>query len=166
MTKTALALFTPGGLAALHELGFDTTVPHVSPAVVVGAHPWWNGSPDDRVPEFVATIGRLVPEFFILESVRGLAAPSHRDYFEARLSELEVIGYHVESKVLDAIDYGGGAERKRLFILGQRLDIVELRGAKHAIHWPRRMRPSYHAWATGADIMKPVYKALLAPNVR
>lgn len=58
------------------------------------------------------------PKAFMLENVRNLTAHDHGNTFKIITTHLEVLGYHVYSKVLNALDYGVPQKRERLIIVG------------------------------------------------
>lgn len=95
--------------------------------------------PRDMIPEMQRCIAQVQPKFFILENVRGLASPRHSDYLNLRIAEFAAMGYHVEAQVLDAAHYGVPQSRKRLFILGKRVDQITVGPWEPpAIWWPER----------------------------
>lgn len=58
------------------------------------------------------------PPAFLLENVRNLVAHDNGNTFRTIKSHLERLGYHVHSKVLNALDYGVPQKRERIFIVG------------------------------------------------
>lgn len=64
------------------------------------------------------------PKAFMLENVRNLTAHDNGNTFRVILSHLAALGYHVHSKVLNAIDFGVPQKRERIIIVGF-LDNVE-----------------------------------------
>lgn len=62
------------------------------------------------------------PKFILLENVKGLTTNSHRPTFEKILSELDRIGYNVQSNILNSRDYGIPQNRERVWIFGSRKD--------------------------------------------
>ena len=101
----------------------------------------------DMIPEFQRAVATLLPQVFVLENVRGLASPRHKAYLERRVSEFEAMGYAVDWRVLDIADYGVPQSRKRLFIVGVRVDAAESRG--FAVRWPRKRERITMAAALG-----------------
>lgn len=93
----------------------------------------------DMIPDFIRAVAHILPRFFILENVRGLAGPRHREYLAGRIAELEALGYAVDHRVLNAADYGTPQDRKRLFVMGTRLDVLEERGQTFAAYWPTKV---------------------------
>ena len=148
--KTAATFYPTDEMTdALTMLGYRTSNV-VFPDLMVGCPPWHRDG-DDQLPAFVAEVGSTRPGLFILEAVRGLAAPRHEDYFDSLLAELEGHGYHVEWKVLDTAEpYAAEGRRRRMFIIGVRKDRLALfednpfewRSAARPIWWPRGYAPS------------------------
>lgn len=58
------------------------------------------------------------PRAFMLENVRNLTAHDGGKTFEIITSHLTALGYHVYSKVLNALDYGVPQKRERIIITG------------------------------------------------
>ena len=58
------------------------------------------------------------PHAFMLENVRNLMAHDKGHTFRVIISHLESLGYHVFSKVLNALDYGVPQKRERIIIVG------------------------------------------------
>jgi DNA (cytosine-5)-methyltransferase 1 len=98
--------------------------------VVVGGppcQPWSTGGlrrggddGRDGFPEFLAALAIVEPEAFLMENVPGLARPGARSYYTRLLAELKALGFHVESKILDAADFGVPQRRLRMFVVGTR----------------------------------------------
>lgn len=64
------------------------------------------------------------PKGFLLENVPGLLTSDKGRTFEIIQSELKKVGYEFYYDVLDAADFGVPQNRKRLFIVGFRKDLV------------------------------------------
>ena len=58
------------------------------------------------------------PPAFMLENVRNLVAHDNGNTFKIIRQHLEVLGYHVHAKVLNALDYGVPQKRERIIIVG------------------------------------------------
>ena len=58
------------------------------------------------------------PRAFMLENVRNLTAHDKGNTFRVIIAHLEALGYHVYSKVLNALDYGVPQKRERIIIVG------------------------------------------------
>lgn len=161
--------FMPEAVASLNANGFDAVqgdirkVHFANPLyrnvkIIVGGPPCQpfsqngrNAGEDDTrdmIPDFQRAVAHILPEVFVLENVRGLAGPRHRDYLARRVSELEALGYVVDYRVLDCSDYGVGQRRKRLFIIGRRVDLSHF-GPALKVRWPEKQAPITMAEALG-----------------
>ena len=58
------------------------------------------------------------PPAFMLENVRNLTAHDKGKTFNIIKTHLEALGYHVHSKILNALDYGVPQRRERIIIVG------------------------------------------------
>lgn len=58
------------------------------------------------------------PKAFMLENVRNLTAHDNGKTFKVIITHLQALGYHVYSKVLNALDYGVPQRRERIIIVG------------------------------------------------
>ena len=90
------------------------------PCQPFSVHGRQQGAADKRdcIPLFILALGILKPRAFILENVPSLAAPRHRDYFMARLTDMVSLGYGVQYAILDAAAFGVPQHRRRLFVVG------------------------------------------------
>ncbi|MGL6121031.1 MAG: DNA cytosine methyltransferase, partial [Fusobacteriaceae bacterium] len=61
--------------------------------------------------------------FFIFENVKGLSNHNNGESLSHITKELEKIGYHVEWKILNSINYGVPQMRERIYFVGIRQDI-------------------------------------------
>jgi len=60
------------------------------------------------------------PQFILLENVKGLTTKVHKSTFEKILSELDRIGYNVQTKLLNSKDYGIPQNRLRVWFFASR----------------------------------------------
>jgi DNA (cytosine-5)-methyltransferase 1 len=84
-------------------------------------------NPGDRrnalVHEFVRVVAEVRPRWFVLENVPGLVSPAYREVLARLYAGLRDAGYRVAPPwVLNARDHGVPQERKRVFVVGARLD--------------------------------------------
>jgi DNA (cytosine-5)-methyltransferase 1 len=94
--------------------------------------------PRDMIPEFLRAIDGLRPEVFVMEEVQTLTWKKHRDYFEMVLDHMRTLGYVVDWRILNAADYGIGQARKRLIVVGKRLDVAHRAPEAAGIYWPAK----------------------------
>ena len=74
--------------------------------------------PRDAVPAYIEAVRKLRPKAFLLENVKGLVSPRHREYFQDVLRSLQGLGYRLTWGVLNSADYGVPQRRERLFLVG------------------------------------------------
>jgi len=74
--------------------------------------------------EYVRIIKEIRPKYFLFENVPGIASGKHKKFLEELIIEFENIGYSIDKpiSILDASLYGAPQRRKRLIIIGSRLD--------------------------------------------
>jgi len=107
------------------EVGFDYPKadiviggPPCQPFSVIGKQ---KGMEDarDGFPIFIDAIKRVQPQVFLFENVRNLAF-SHRWYFELIKEALGNLGYIIEFKCMNAVDYGVPQNRERMIVVGHK----------------------------------------------
>jgi DNA (cytosine-5)-methyltransferase 1 len=87
------------------------------------------------IPHFIRAVREIRPRFFIMENVRGLSGPRHRGYLDARKQELTDLGYSVDSRVVDAAEFGVPQVRRRTIVMGVRWTLDE-----KAPRWPHPVK--------------------------
>jgi DNA (cytosine-5)-methyltransferase 1 len=107
------------------EMGFD--YPHAD--IIIGGPPCQpfsvfgnqKGIDDarDGFPIFIDAIKRVRPKVFLFENVRNLVY-SHKWYFDLIIKELTNLGYLIDYKCLNAVNYGVPQNRERLITVGHR----------------------------------------------
>lgn len=91
--------------------------------------------PRDMIPEFIRAVAEILPKLFVMEEVQTLTWARHADYLAHVIACLEALGYVVDQRVLNAADHGSAQARRRLFVVGVRVDVAE--GRRRApIRWP------------------------------
>lgn len=85
----------------------------------VGGHQKGMEDARDGFPIFIDAVKKLQPKVFMFENVRGLLY-TNKWYFELVLDELRSLGYLIDFKLLNAVDYGIPQNRERLFVFGHR----------------------------------------------
>lgn len=81
------------------------------------------GRLDDRGTLFEAycqVISVVQPKAFLFENVRGILATNGGNDFRAITSAFNELGYSIDYRVLDALDYGVPQQRERIFIIGHK----------------------------------------------
>jgi DNA (cytosine-5)-methyltransferase 1 len=129
MEKAACATYNQNlsGECIETRLTLDCQYPQAE--IVIGGPPcqpfsvrgYQKGSADDRngFPVFIDAIEKTNPRIFLFENVRGLLY-ANKGYFEQVVEELKGLGYIIEYKLLNAVNYGVPQNRERLFVVGHR----------------------------------------------
>lgn len=97
---------------------------------------------------FVEAIARVRPRMFLGENVDGILSSEDGRYVARLVSKMEAIGYRVQVKALDAVDFGVPQFRNRVWFWGIRNDV-------DAVHrWPTRthMDPAKRGALFGEDL--------------
>lgn len=68
---------------------------------------------------------KLQPKMFLFENVKGLTSHDKGQTYKTILSVFEEEGYEVQSRVLNAWDYGVAQKRERMIMVGIRKDLVD-----------------------------------------
>lgn len=85
----------------------------------VGGHQKGIEDSRDGFPIFIDAIKKLQPKVFMFENVRGLLY-RNKDYFQLITKELKKLGYLIEFRLLNAVDFEVPQNRERLFVVGHR----------------------------------------------
>lgn len=85
----------------------------------VGGHQKGINDSRDGFPIFIDAVKKLQPKVFMFENVRGLLY-SNKWYFDLILEELQKLGYFIDYKLLNAVNFGIPQNRERLFVVGHR----------------------------------------------
>jgi len=75
--------------------------------------------------EYLRVIKAKKPKIFVAENVEGILRKTHKLEFDKIISNFEQIGYAVHYKLLNAAEYGTPQDRKRVIIVGIRMDITD-----------------------------------------
>ena len=87
----------------------------------VGGHQKGIYDSRDGFPIFLDAVEQLQPKVCMFENVRGLLY-ANKWYFELVIKELQKLGYMVDFKLLNAVNFGIPQNRERLFVFGHRSD--------------------------------------------
>ncbi|MEB3884724.1 DNA (cytosine-5-)-methyltransferase [Lyngbya sp. CCY1209] len=155
-----------GDIQLLNKLPFDVDII----AGGVPCQPWsiagkLRGLNDPRGQLWLDTIRVITlnqPKAFILENVRGLTEPRHKEQFDSILAALSEANYVVKWRVLNAFDFGLSQDRDRVFIVGIRRDIKG--GQNFQFPEPLNRRPKLFEFVEGVS-KKPVVKKKFSPPV-
>jgi DNA (cytosine-5)-methyltransferase 1 len=89
----------------------------------VGGHQKGFQDARDGFPIFIDAVKKLNPKVFMFENVRGLLY-SNKWYFELVIDELQKLGYIIDYKLVNAVNYGVPQNRERLFVVGHRAKFI------------------------------------------
>lgn len=107
---------------------------------------------DDPRNELYLEMARIVhqakPVFFVMENVPGLATMHDGQAIREVCETFRQGGYHVTWDVLNAADYGVPQKRKRVIMLGKRVDVMAM---------PEQGNPQLHIGAKPGRIEHPEF---------
>lgn len=85
--------------------------------------------------EFVRVVREAMPKFFIMENVPGITTLANGEIIKQVCDEFASCGYNVSWQILNAADYGVPQHRRRVFIVGTRIDVMRLQAnGRPALH--------------------------------
>ena len=96
--------------------------------------------------EFVRIVDEIKPVFIIGENVPGLASIAKGEIMKQICEDFANCGYDITWKILNAADYGVPQNRKRIFIIGKRIDMLR---------FPEKGNPAMHIAAYPGEIRHP-----------
>lgn len=73
--------------------------------------------------EYLRLLEAKKPKFFLAENVPGIISKTHISEFLKIIERFESLGYNVSYKLLDATEFGVPQERKRVIVIGYRIDL-------------------------------------------
>jgi DNA (cytosine-5)-methyltransferase 1 len=96
--------------------------------------------------EFLRCLKATNPKFFVVENVAGMKWLEDGRYLQEQLASFIDAGkgYRVSVSVLNAKDYGVPADRKRVFLVGVRKDLLAWYEFPAPTHGPMAKRPRAH----------------------
>ena len=103
--------------------------------------------------DFAEILRELKPKMFLAENVKGLVSHDKGRTLQVMLDIFQEVGYTVDYKVLNALDYGVAQKRQRIVIIGTRKDIRKKIGFDYTYPEP------YKTKLTLKDILKDVPKS-------
>jgi DNA (cytosine-5)-methyltransferase 1 len=84
--------------------------------------------------EIIRIVREKQPKAVLLENVKQLASANKGETLRSIKSALEQLGYHVDYRILNALNFGVPQKRERILIVGTRKDIGEFQ-------WPDNKIP-------------------------
>lgn len=73
--------------------------------------------------EYVRFLNAFQPKAFVMENVPGLVSGKMRGLFQEMIQALQVVGYRVSARILNAAHYGVPQARRRVIVVGMRNDL-------------------------------------------
>ncbi len=73
--------------------------------------------------EYLRILNMVKPKFFLAENVSGILQKKHSKILKKLIKSFDNLGYKVESKLLDAVNFNVPQNRKRVFFIGIRKDL-------------------------------------------
>ena len=75
--------------------------------------------------EFIRILADKKPKFFLAENVSGMLPPVHKEALQTIKTTFTDIGYNLSFQMINVSDYGIPQDRKRVFFIGYRKDLVK-----------------------------------------
>jgi len=129
MDSPAACTYNKNLLGACNAVKLHLDFEYPRADIVIGGPPcqpfsvrgYQKGVADTRngFPMFIDAIKKVRPSLFLFENVRGLLY-ANKWYFEMVLNELSKMGYIVDYKLLNVVEYGVPQNRERLFVVGHK----------------------------------------------
>lgn len=73
----------------------------------------------DGFPIYIDAVKRIQPKVFLIENVANILG-RHKWYFDLIVKEFEKIGYTIECRILNAVNYGVPQNRERVICVGHK----------------------------------------------
>jgi len=129
MDNAAASTYKKNLLGNCHAIKLDLDFEYPKAEIIIGGPPCQpfsvgghqKGIEDarDGFPIFIDAVKKLKPKVFMFENVRGLLY-TNKWYFELVITELQKLGYIIDYKLLNAVNYGVPQNRERLFVFGHK----------------------------------------------
>jgi len=74
------------------------------------------------VSSYFRLVNELRPMYFLMENVPGIMGKRGQSLLDREMKKVAALGYRVHAQVLDAQDFGVPQRRRRVFVVGERLD--------------------------------------------
>lgn len=99
--------------------------------------------------EYLRIVRGLMPKWVVMENVTGITSTGNGQTVQSIQSGLANLGYHVETRILRAEEYGVPQERRRIIFLGNRIGLP--------IRWPEpthgpNLKPYVNVWDAIGDL--------------
>ena len=103
--------------------------------------------------DFAKILKEIKPKIFLAENVKGLVTHDSGKTLKVMIDVFKEVGYYVDYKVLNSLDYGVAQKRQRVVIIGIRKDIKQKIGESYSFPKP------YKKYLVLRDILKDVPKS-------
>jgi DNA (cytosine-5)-methyltransferase 1 len=127
----------------------------------VGGHQKGIEDARDGFPIFIDAVRKLEPRVFMFENVRGLLY-ANKWYFELVLTELRKLGYLIDFKLLNAVNFGVPQNRERLFVVGHRAEFSFPKAAQRRTTVGDAIGDSMFTTPAGSKFLTPSMDAYVA----
>lgn len=115
--------------------------------------------------EFGRFISRYLPHLIFMENVPGMQCVDSQDGpFSRFVALLTRLGYHLNYKLVDAVNYGVPQKRRRLVLVASRLGVISI---PEPTHGPGRAIPRYSTvadWIAGLPFIEAGESEAPLPN--
>jgi len=84
---------------------------------------------DDRnrlFKEFVRVVKTINPKFFVMENVARLYNHNKGETQKEIIADFENLGYKVDCKIINSVDYGVAQSRQRIIFIGNRINVKNI----------------------------------------
>lgn len=97
------------------------------------------GTDDSRgalIFEFIRFLKEIDPPFFVMENVSNLKGIGKGSLLKKIMEQMNSLGYNIESRILNAADYGNAQKRRRFIFFGSKKEVprVKLPSPTHCEH--------------------------------
>ena len=133
MENAAVATYNKNLIGDCYSIKLDLDFKYPQAEIVIGGPPcqpfsvggYQKGIEDarDGFPIFIDAVKKLQPKIFLFENVRGLLY-TNKWYFDLVIKELQKLGYIIDYKLLNAVNFGVPQNRERLFVVGHRANFT------------------------------------------
>ncbi len=121
--------------------------------------------------EIARILAAKKPKAFVLENVKRLVSHDGGQTFRKIMTTLKELGYFVDYKVLNALDYGLPQKRERVIIVGA-LQPFDMKWPKKIVNGKtledileKKVSPKYFASRSIVDKRKSAHKSLYTPSI-
>jgi DNA (cytosine-5)-methyltransferase 1 len=113
--------------------------------------------------EYIRILKAKKPKFFLAENVSGILHSKHRDALDEIFKQFKDAGYSIHYMLLNANDFGVPQDRKRVIVIGFRIDLE----IKFQFPAPQKYKPTLRdaIWDLKDNVVPAIAKNKANPNV-